>query len=371
MHRVGHGRVRCIPHSRLRDGVAPATVLAPRSHDLHRLLLLVGVSQQLSASFSVVEVDVQGGGPLGQQLTEEYGPTRWAFIQLIDDGFRVTAHSVTYAYIIAPCLGHTFRVLGDIFTVWGLAKLVARYTVIYAELNQKQMNLFRAFNYIAWLGLSMLGLYQIGLLWALCSAWLAFSDVTVINDIARQRSGFEIGFTVGLWVVWAVILLMSDVSPHTGNPAGRDSTWFSHSLRHSKQLMETAQADQLQRQLEVRLVPLSFITNRLDEQLAAGPWLTRILMHPVQGGCIRIPFLSILPHLDRAHNCGAPGPPARAHPDGPACTRSLLWTLQLAALLVLAHVLPLCTLPPPPRGRRHRACGRQARRRCGRGRRAV
>jgi hypothetical protein len=62
-----------------------------------------------------------------------------------------------------------------------------------------------------------LALYHLCLLFALCFAWLSFSDLDAINTIAKARSGFEVAFTslqfVGtIWAVcWACDRLSGDI----------------------------------------------------------------------------------------------------------------------------------------------------------------
>lgn len=53
--------------------------------------------------------------------------------------------------------------------------------------------------------LLFLGVYQICLMFALSFVWLSFSDLDVINAIAKARSGFEIAFTALAFVSTCVI----------------------------------------------------------------------------------------------------------------------------------------------------------------------
>lgn len=54
---------------------------------------------------------------------------------------------------------------------------------------------YRSITVIIAAVLCFLGLYHFGLLVALALTWLSFSDLNVINSIAKSRSGFEIAFT--------------------------------------------------------------------------------------------------------------------------------------------------------------------------------
>lgn len=59
--------------------------------------------------------------------------------------------------------------------------------------------------------LLFLGVYQICLMFALSFAWLSFSDLDVINAIAKARSGFEIAFTALAFVSTCVITARAEM----------------------------------------------------------------------------------------------------------------------------------------------------------------
>lgn len=100
---------------------------------------------------------------------------------------------VPYGYILVGCLYKAFRVFSDVSIVWGTWRVLIRYD--YLRPNMRKPQSFFCQTTVVAVLLLFLGAYQICLMFALSFAWLSFSDLDVINAIAKARSGFEIAFT--------------------------------------------------------------------------------------------------------------------------------------------------------------------------------
>jgi hypothetical protein len=113
---------------------------------------------------------------------------------------------VTYGYILVDSLYNVIRAFSDIFILWGTWRVLIRYK--YLRSNLEETGIFQNTTVVAGL-LWFLALYHLCLLFALCFAWLSFSDLNVINTIAKGASSFEIAFTAVqftstiLTVLWA------------------------------------------------------------------------------------------------------------------------------------------------------------------------
>jgi hypothetical protein len=59
-----------------------------------------------------------------------------------------------------------------------------------------------------------LGLYKLGLQFALCFAWLDFVDIKIIDSIAAARSGFDVAFAALYFVT--MLLMMVELVPEQG-----------------------------------------------------------------------------------------------------------------------------------------------------------
>lgn len=82
--------------------------------------------------------------------------------------------------------------LSEIFVLWGTWKVLIRYEYLRPKMKETP-NVLNATVGAGVLG--FLGLYHLCLLFALSFAWLSFSDLNVINAIAKARNGLEIAFT--------------------------------------------------------------------------------------------------------------------------------------------------------------------------------
>ena len=152
---------------------------------------------------------------------------------------------MTYSYIVVPSVGHMFHVAADVFLAWGLGKLVTRYLFLNEKRQQNGKNdgsdawfLSYVLDCLAGPVLAFLGIYQIGLLFSLCAAWLAFAQVGVINEIAKERSAFEIAFTICLGAGAAIgIVFLANTSLGHGPDLGLGANWFRHSFRYNSETM--------------------------------------------------------------------------------------------------------------------------------------
>lgn len=97
-----------------------------------------------------------------------------------------------YGYILVGCFFTIFRALSEIFILWGTWRVLIRYK--YLRPNTKELP--RIFYLAGLVGLLwLLALYHLCLLFGLSFAWLSFSDLHVINSIAKARSVVELSFT--------------------------------------------------------------------------------------------------------------------------------------------------------------------------------
>lgn len=95
------------------------------------------------------------------------------------------------------------RVFSDVFVIWGTWRVLIRYDHLRPNMRRPE-RYYRQPAVVAVL-LLFLGVYQICLMFALSFVWLSFSDLDVINAIAKARSGFEIAFTALAFVSTCVI----------------------------------------------------------------------------------------------------------------------------------------------------------------------
>lgn len=89
-------------------------------------------------------------------------------------------------------IASVFKSLSDFFSVWGTWKICIRYKYLHPKFFERPM--FGLTTTVACV-LGTLALYHICLLWALTFAWLSFSDLSVINSIAKGARSFEVAFT--------------------------------------------------------------------------------------------------------------------------------------------------------------------------------
>ncbi|KAH8656644.1 hypothetical protein BGZ60DRAFT_435012 [Tricladium varicosporioides] len=101
---------------------------------------------------------------------------------------RIGSSFNTYGYIMVTNLFTSIRVAADIYTIWGMFHLHYRYTAIEPPEWHWQAMISGI------LPLWIFGLLHVCLLHSLAFAWLSFSDLSVIDRIARVRSAFEVIF---------------------------------------------------------------------------------------------------------------------------------------------------------------------------------
>ncbi|MCJ1343005.1 hypothetical protein MMC31_001194 [Peltigera leucophlebia] len=125
--------------------------------------------------------------------------TSWSVLHISDVIVHFRRARVPYGYILVGCLYKAFRVISDVFVVWGTGRVLIRYRHLRPNIWKPQ-SVFCLTAIVAVL-LLFIGVYQICLMFALSFAWLSFSDLNVINAIAKARSGFEIAFTALAFVI--------------------------------------------------------------------------------------------------------------------------------------------------------------------------
>jgi len=137
--------------------------------------------------------------------------SRYFVLHAIDLTVRQSGAVLTYGYILITSLNAALRTLSDVLVLAGYWQTMERFQ------TPKVANLLS----LSWdpevrkhwikpelipIGLLwILGLYQVGLQFALCFAWLGFVDLDVINTIARARSGIEVGFAALYFTTFLVM----------------------------------------------------------------------------------------------------------------------------------------------------------------------
>ncbi len=115
---------------------------------------------------------------------------------------------VMYSYILVGPVFGTFKVFSDVFILWGVWRVLIRYKHLRPTMEETD-SLFLTVTAggLLW----VLAFYQYCLLFALSFAWLSFSDLGVINAIAKGRSSFDVAFTAVQFcstigtVLWAAL----------------------------------------------------------------------------------------------------------------------------------------------------------------------
>lgn len=118
----------------------------------------------------------------------------WFTLHWIDQTVQCSRASVTYNYVIFDTINHVFRSFSDVFIIWGVWRIMLRYCYIRVKYATKARPIPHIINGLACF-LWALAFYQICLSFALSFAWLSFSDLRVIDEIAKVRSNFDIAFT--------------------------------------------------------------------------------------------------------------------------------------------------------------------------------
>lgn len=135
--------------------------------------------------------------------------TSWSVLHLSDVLVHFRQARVPYGYILVGCLYKALRVISDVFVLWGTVRVLIRYSHLRPNIRKPQ-SIFCVATVVAVL-LLFVGLYQICLMFALSFAWLSFSDLNVIDAIAKARSGSEIAFTALEFVSTIVITFWAKI----------------------------------------------------------------------------------------------------------------------------------------------------------------
>ncbi|KAI9769804.1 MAG: hypothetical protein M1840_003798 [Geoglossum simile] len=117
----------------------------------------------------------------------------WLLLHWIDVVIRHNQVVVSFSYILVGCIYNVFRVLSDVLVLCGTVTILPRYSTVETRKYKTPLACVT--------GLFLfLGLYHVCLLFGLSFAWLSFSDLGVINAIAKARNGFEIAFTASQFI---------------------------------------------------------------------------------------------------------------------------------------------------------------------------
>jgi hypothetical protein len=119
---------------------------------------------------------------------------------------------VNYNYILFDAFNRTFRAFSDVFVLWGVWRVMMRYQYLRLTTGAPR-SLFLIANCMACL-LWALAVYHICLLFAVSFTWLSFSDLHVINAIAKARSGFEVAFTALQFFLTCLTALVACVNKY-------------------------------------------------------------------------------------------------------------------------------------------------------------
>lgn len=110
---------------------------------------------------------------------------------------------VTYGYIIFPSLCSVIQRLSEILILFGYSSLSPAFTAGSTDTLDPGRD-------IPWASLlSILGLYQLGLQFAVCFAWLGAVDLRAINDIATAQSGFYIAYASLQFILTLVVVTIA------------------------------------------------------------------------------------------------------------------------------------------------------------------
>jgi len=118
---------------------------------------------------------------------------------------------LTYGYILITSLNAALRTLSDVLVLVGWWQTMERFqtpkvaNLLWLSWDPEVRKHWIMPELIPIALLWLLGLYQVGLQFALCFAWLGFADLDVINTIARARSGIEVGFSTIYFITLSVM----------------------------------------------------------------------------------------------------------------------------------------------------------------------
>lgn len=124
-------------------------------------------------------------------------PSRYLLLHCLDLTVLQAGTAVTYNYIVFQSLNTVWKTLSDILVLCGCWVNILRH-------QTPKVAVWRSDLVIAGI-LWALGLYKLGLQFALCFAWLDFVDVKILDSIAAARSGFDVAFAA---FYFATMLLM-------------------------------------------------------------------------------------------------------------------------------------------------------------------
>lgn len=127
---------------------------------------------------------------------------RWFILHLIHLIIQQTGAAVTYAYILIPSLYSVLRTLSDILILCGFWLILKRFRSPSVRMDAWETTAVGA--------LWVLGLYQLGLQFALCFVWLGFVDLGTINSIAAARSGVEVAFTAWQLCLYLLVCISEE-----------------------------------------------------------------------------------------------------------------------------------------------------------------
>jgi hypothetical protein len=116
--------------------------------------------------------------------------------------------TIDYSYILFGCINKTIRIIADTCSTWILLRI--GFALQDTDIVRKRGNLgYRESLYIVlvpWI----LALYHIGLLFSLAISWLSPADLSVLNDIAKAKSGFEVGYAACQFVIALLTLITAE-----------------------------------------------------------------------------------------------------------------------------------------------------------------
>ncbi|KAI8665735.1 hypothetical protein NCS56_01010600 [Fusarium sp. Ph1] len=130
----------------------------------------------------------------------------YLLLHCLDLTVQQAGTSVTYNYIVFQSLNIVWRTLSDIFLLCGCWLNILR--------HQTPKVAVSTCDFIIAGTLWVLGLYKLGLQFALCFAWLDFVDIKTIDSIAAARSGFDVAFAALYFA--AMLLMMVGLVPEHG-----------------------------------------------------------------------------------------------------------------------------------------------------------
>ncbi|RSL75639.1 hypothetical protein CEP51_010681 [Fusarium floridanum] len=122
---------------------------------------------------------------------------RYFYFHCIDLALQQGEIPVAYNYIIFQSLNTVWRTMSDIVILCGCWLTLIRYKIPKVTVS--------IFEWLIAGTLWFLGVYKLGLQFALCFAWLDFVDLKRIDSIAAARSGFDIAFAVIYFIATVLI----------------------------------------------------------------------------------------------------------------------------------------------------------------------